>query len=91
MKLFVFGFREFDEKVLFDALSEKYKFVYEWSSEHPSLENADKASGCDAVITTVVKIDAPLLDYFKHLGIQYIVTRTVVYDHIDLDYAKKVG
>lgn len=91
MKLCIYGFRAFDEPPFFEALQKQYGFTYKTCSEHPSLDNVYLASGCDGVITTVVKIDAPLLDAFKAQGIRFVVTRTIGYDHIDLDYAKQIG
>jgi D-lactate dehydrogenase len=41
------------------------------------------------VITS--KIDEPLIRAFHEQGIEYITTRTIGYDHIDLEAAKKYG
>jgi len=41
------------------------------------------------IITTV--IDRPMLDRFHELGVRCLTTRTIGYDHIDVDYAKSLG
>lgn len=91
MRLFVYCFREFDEKQYFDELQEKYDFTYGASAEYPSPENAALAEGYDAVCTTVTEINGELLERFQKLGVRYIITRSVGIDHIDLKAAKRLG
>ena len=62
------------------------------SGEVPTVENAVLTEGCQGVsILGQGKIDGPLLDVWHSLGVRYLSTRTVGYDHIDLTYAKKLG
>ncbi|MCQ4795627.1 lactate dehydrogenase, partial [Anaerofustis stercorihominis] len=42
-----------------------------------------------SIITT--KIDRPLLEKFREFGVKMISTRTVGYDHIDLEAARQLG
>lgn len=50
----------------------------------PTLENASLAAGCIGVsILGQGCIDAALLDAYHALGIRYLSTRTIGYDHID--------
>lgn len=58
----------------------------------PTLENASLAAGCIGVsILGQGCIDAALLDAYHALGIRYLSTRTIGYDHIDLDHARSIG
>lgn len=62
------------------------------SSEVPTAENAASASGCEGVsVLGQGKIDQPLLDAWYGMGVRYLSTRTVGYDHIDLVRAKELG
>ena len=46
----------------------------------------------DAITTLgFSKLDKKLLDKIKSYGVKYISTRTIGYNHYDLDYAKKIG
>ena len=58
----------------------------------PTLENASLAAGRIGVsILGQGCIDAALLDAYHALGIRYLSTRTIGYDHIDLDHARSIG
>ena len=83
--------REFDELPFFKKYCEMYGVDFAYTTETPCLENLELCRGYDAadIITTV--IDRPMLDKFHELGIRCLTTRTIGYDHIDLDYARKLG
>lgn len=58
----------------------------------PTLENAALATGCEGVsILGQGEIDAALLDAYYALGVRYLSTRTIGYDHIDLNHARSIG
>ena len=57
----------------------------------PTLENAHRAAGDEYVSMITSKIDAQLMGRFHELGVKMISTRTIGYDHIDLDAARKCG
>ena len=58
----------------------------------PTLENADLAAGCAGVSTLGQgRLGAALLDAYYAQGVRYLSTRTVGYDHIDLDHARAIG
>ncbi len=62
------------------------------SEEVPTAENAALAAGCAGVsILGQGRIDAAVLDAYKALGVEYLSTRTIGYDHIDLDHARAAG
>ncbi len=91
MKIFAYSFRTFDEESVFDKLTTEYDFEYGFSSEYPSLENVHLAKGYDAVSFTPCTCDKDLIDAFKSVGVKYIAARSIGYNHIDLEHAKKVG
>lgn len=91
MKIFVYCFREFDEKEFFDFYADKYNIEYSYSYEYPSYENAELAKGFDAISFTPCDMNNKMIDRFHSLGIKYFATRSIGYDHIDLEYAKKLG
>lgn len=91
MKIFVYNVREFDEKPYFEHFSKIYGYEYVSTSEFPTLENAHCAQGCDAISIIPCKMDALLLDKFHALGIRYILTRSIGFEHIDIAYAHKLG
>lgn len=91
MKIFVFNFREYDEKKYYEYFSKEYNCQYGFTYEYPSLENAELAKGYDAVNIIVCNIDNELLKKFYSIGIKYIITRSIGFDHIDINYAKKLG
>lgn len=91
MKIFIYAMREFDELDIAERLREEYNIDYGWSLEYPTLENASLAEGCDAVSTTPCEMNSRLLKKFHDIGVKYITTRSVGYDHIDLETAKNLG
>lgn len=91
MKLFAYEVRA-DEVEFFEKLRQAHGVEITLSSEVPALDNAYLAAGCDGVtMLGQGRIDAPLLDAYHQMGIRYLSTRTIGYNHIDLDHAKKVG
>ena len=91
MKLFVYSFRSFDEKKVFDELKTKYDFEYDYTHEYPNVENAHLAKGYDAVSFTPCTCDKTLIDAFHAVGVKYIAARSIGYNHIDIEYAKSLG
>lgn len=91
MKIFVYCLREFDEKALFDKLAEEFGAEYGYTTAYPSPENVSLAAGYDAVSVTPCEMGADMLDRFYALGIRYVATRSIGYDHIDIKHAKELG
>ncbi|WP_342275130.1 NAD(P)-dependent oxidoreductase [Spiroplasma endosymbiont of Cantharis lateralis] len=90
-KVVCYGVRE-SERAIFKEVANK--FTYELILEENLLnhENIETAKGAYAVILRANCIaDKINLDKFKEYGIQYVLTRTVGYNHIDLNYAKELG
>lgn len=91
MKLFAFSLRDFDELGFLEELSQELGFEFGWTAEYPSLENAHLAEGADALSIMTNPMTPELLDCYRSMGIKAIATRSIGYDHIDLEYAHKIG
>jgi len=90
MKLAVFSYRT-DETEYFNKFVKQYNVDAVFTREAPTLENVEFAKGCDCISIITTKIDSELLEKLKELGVKFISTRTIGYDHIDIDYAHKIG
>lgn len=91
MKIFIYNYREDDEKDFFINSCDKFDIEYVVCNEYPSLDNVDLAKGCDAISIIVCDMSAELLERFHEIGIKYVSTRSIGYDHIDLNKAKELG
>lgn len=91
MKIFAYCMREFDEKAFFDRLTTEFNAEYGYSTEYPSSDNVHLAAGYDAISMTPCDMNKDLLDKFYAVGVRYIATRSIGFDHIDLEHAKKLG
>ena len=91
MKIFIYATREFDELDAAKKWGKEYGIDFGWSAEYPTLENAELARGCDAVSCTPCDMGAEMLERFHSLGVKYITTRSIGFDHIDLKKAKELG
>lgn len=91
MQVTVYSCRKFDEEALFLEYGKKLGLQLVLCQEPPSRENAHltKGSRCVDILTT--QIDAELMKAFRENGVEYITTRTIGYDHIDIEAAKKEG
>ena len=91
MKIFAYCLREFDEKAFFDTICKEYGAEYGYTTEYPNPENVALAKGYDAVSVTPCDMGAHMLDLFHEIGIRYVATRSIGFDHIDLAHAQKLG
>lgn len=90
-KMFVYNYRDFDEKQYFDNYADDLGIDIVSVPFSPTLENADLVKGCQCVNIITTPITAEMIEKYHQLGIKYIVTRTVGYDHIDIEAAKNTG
>ncbi len=91
MKILAYNVRE-DEKPYFEKYSEELNCSVILTEADATLENADLAAGCDAVsVLGMFEINRALLGRFKELGVQVVSTRTVGYNHVDLEAARELG
>ena len=91
MKLFVYGFRPYDEAEAFRTYGEKFGVALGYCQDQPSMENAALAEGYDAISIVSTPMPERLIVRFKALGVRMISTRTVGYDHIHLETARLLG
>ena len=90
-KIYAYDVRP-DEEAAFHALSRRLGISIILSPEAPSLENAALAQGCDGItMLGQGNINAALLTCYHSMGIRYLSTRTIGYNHIDLDCAHSLG
>lgn len=90
MNILAYSCRE-DELEYFKKFSEKYQVQMKLCEDEPTIENADLAEGCDCVSIITTKINKKLIDKFHQIGVKFISTRTIGYDHIDIKSAKRYG
>lgn len=91
VKVTVYNCREFDEKEFFLRYAEEFGLELVYCPEAPNLENACLAKGSMCVNVITSKISRELLAAFRDNGVTYLTTRTIGYDHIDLEAAKEYG
>ena len=91
MRMFVFSMRTFDELPCFEKYCPKYGIEYDYTMETPCMDNLDLAKGYDVVNVITTVFDQPMLKKLHDMGVKCIATRTIGYDHIDVDYAKSLG
>ena len=91
MKIAIFEKRPYEETII-------TKFAKENNIEIISTDKILKKStihlceGVDAITTLGRSIlDKNILDKIKELGVKYVSTRTVGYNHYDVNYAKSIG
>lgn len=91
MKIIAFVVRE-DEIEYFEKFSKKFNVQVVLKKEILTLENITNIKGYDGVsITGKCKLNKEVLNKFKEYGVRFITTRTVGYDNVDTDYARKLG
>ena len=91
MKIFVYNYREFDEAEYFQRFSKEYGVELGICTDAPTLENAHLAEGYEYVSIITSKIDGELMERFHRLGVKMVSTRTIGYDHVDIETAKRLG
>lgn len=91
MKILAYEVRE-DEKEVLKACADSFGVELLLSDQVPKMENADMTAGCEGVtFLGQGTINAELLGKWKDSGVKYISTRTVGYNHIDIQCAKELG
>lgn len=91
MKVFVYNYRD-DEKEYFERFSKEMGLEIVHTEEAPFPGNCELAAGCDALsIITESPVTAEMMKKFAALGIRFISTRTIGYEHMDREAAKREG
>lgn len=91
MRVTVYNCREFDEKELFLRYEKELGMELVLCPEAPSLDNIPLAKGSACVNIITSKITRELMEAFHAQGVKYLTTRTIGYDHIDIEAAKEFG
>ncbi|MDK2867899.1 MAG: hypothetical protein PWP51_2258 [Clostridiales bacterium] len=90
MKIFVFNYRE-DERPFFETYCKRIGVSYDYTEEAPTIASISALNGYQAVSVVTTPIDRMLIDAFYDAGVQFISTRTMGMDHIDISYAREKG
>jgi D-lactate dehydrogenase len=92
MKVLCYGVRDV-ELPIFEKCNEKYHYDIKCVPDYLNTEEtAEMAKGFEAVIIRGnCFANKQNLDIYKKLGVKYLLTRTAGYEHIDIDYAHKLG
>ncbi|WP_031542026.1 NAD(P)-dependent oxidoreductase [Mesoplasma photuris] len=91
MKIVCYGVRD-TEKPFFENINSKFGYELVLIKELLTHENIETAKGCQAVMLRANCVtDKINLDKFKEYGVEYVLTRTVGTNHIDINYAKELG
>ncbi|MBR0278613.1 MAG: D-lactate dehydrogenase VanH-A [Synergistaceae bacterium] len=90
MKVCFYALRD-DELQFCPEMKEKYGVDYTYTSEYPNAENISLAEGCDGMSCTPCDMSRKVLESFRNVGVKYILTRSIGYDHIDRAAARELG
>ena len=91
MKVFAYACRGYDEAPLFEKHAGALGIEIGMTSEILKEETLRLAEGCRYISTVTTRLDASLLDGLKEMGVRLVSTRTIGYETIDLEYARKIG
>ena len=92
MKVLCYGVRDV-ELPIFEEVNQKFGYEVVCVPDYlNTAETARLAEGCQAVILRGNCLaNKENLDIYKELGVEYVLTRTVGVNHIDIAYAKELG
>ena len=91
MKIAFYQTRPFDEQAYIEQFSREFGIDYVTIPGAPCPENLDKAAGCDAVSQNPCEILPEYVEAWARMGVKYLLCRSIGYDHIPLETAKKLG
>ncbi len=91
MKICFYALREYDELHFCREMQKKYGVDFTYSTEYPNDRNISLAEGCDGVSCTPCDMSRKVIEAFRNVGVKYILTRSIGYDHIDLAAARELG
>jgi D-lactate dehydrogenase len=90
MKALIYSTKEFEKSYLLDANQQKHDLTV--TSKPLNLDTASMAKGYDAVVLfTNDDASGDVLRKLHQVGVQYVATRSVGIDHIDLKVASELG
>jgi len=91
LKILFYTLRPFDEIEYCEKYKKQYGIKYVWSVDAPNPDNLHLAQGCDAISTNPCEITPEYLQIWADMGVKYLPCRSIGYDHIPLNAAKKLG
>jgi D-lactate dehydrogenase len=91
MKITVYNCRAFDELDRFKKMEQETGVEIVCCAEPPSLENVQLAKGAEAIDIITSKMTRELIEAFAKIGVKYMATRTIGYDHIDREACEEFG
>lgn len=91
MKIAAYNYRDFDEAEFFEKFGKLYNVEIIPVRETPTPENAGLAKNCEGVSVITTPVTEDIIKVWKEAGVKHISTRTIGYDHVDLQAAKKYG
>lgn len=92
MKIVVFQLRDDEKEVIETVKKEHPELEIILTEQDPSFKQDELLNGAEGVsILGMKKIGKEILEYWKKQGIRFLSTRTIGFDHIDIDYAKKIN
>ena len=89
MKIAAYNYRDFDEAFYFEKFAKQYDVEIVPIRDNPTVDNAHLAEGCEGVTVITQPITEDIIKIWSSVGVKHISTRTIGYDHIDLEAAKK--
>lgn len=90
MDVFVYGYRK-EEAAYFEECANRYSLTVGYSQQRATLDNAELAAGYTCISVLSTPMPKEVIKKLYEQGIRYISTRTVGYDHIDLNAARQIG
>ncbi|MGN0153572.1 MAG: D-isomer specific 2-hydroxyacid dehydrogenase family protein [Lachnospiraceae bacterium] len=91
MKIAAYNYRDFDEAQFFEKFSSQYQVEIIPIRESPTPENAALAKDCEGVSVITTPITEDIIRIWEEAGVKHISTRTIGYDHVDLEAARRHG
>ena len=90
MKIAAYNYRDFDEAAFFEKFGKQYGVEILSIRETRSVANAHLAAGCEGVSVITTPITGDIMRAWREQGVKHVSTRTIGYDHIDLDAARRL-
>ena len=90
MKLIAYDCRS-DELAYFKKFAEQYGVDLTLSREDPCPETVAAAQGCPCISVITTPMTRGLMQQYYDIGVRFISTRSIGYDHIDLKAAREIG
>ena len=91
MKILAFDVRD-DEKQIFNTIASQDNVDVTLSDKSPSIQDMESIKGYDGIsILGMTKLNRDVLTKLNDVGVKYISTRTIGFDHIDIETARELG